>query len=72
MPQFVDRTLCLLYRALPQACTREERQRADAFALWSGEWIDLLHHMGFVVELPPDLQFAAPLVKPQLGGSRHA
>jgi len=72
MPQFVDRTLCLLYRALPQACTREERQRADAFALWSGEWIDLLHHMGFVVELPPDLQFAAAGVIARRAGKRPA
>ena len=42
MPQLVDRTLCLLYRVLPAAHSQEERQTADAFALWAGEWIDLM------------------------------
>ena len=63
MLQLVDRTLCLLYRVLPAAHSQEQRQTADAFALWAGEWIDLMHHMGFVVEIPPDLQFAAASAK---------
>ena len=70
MPQLVDRTLCLLYRVLPAAHSQEERQTADAFALWAGEWIDLMHHMGFVVEIPPDLQFAAASVKARRTGKR--
>lgn len=70
MPQLVDRTLCLLYRVLPAAHSQEERQTADAFALWAGEWIDLMHHMGFVVEIPPDLQFAAASTKARRTGKR--
>ena len=72
MPQLVDRTLCLLYRVLPAAHSQEERQTADAFALWAGEWIDLMHHMGFVVEIPPDLQFAAASTKARRTGKRPA
>ena len=72
MPQLVDRTLCLLYRVLPAAHSQEERQTADAFALWAGEWIDLMHHMGFVVEIPPDLQFEAASAKARRTGNRPA
>ena len=71
MPQLVDRTLCLLYRVLPAAHSQEERQTADAFALWAGEWIDLMHHMGVVVEIPADVQFAAASVKAGGTGKRR-
>ena len=70
MPQLVDRTLCLLYRVLPTEHSQEERRIADAFALWAGEWIDLMHHMGFVVEIPLDLQFAAASIKARRAGKR--
>ena len=72
MPQLVDRTLCLLYRVLPAAHSQEQRQTSDAFALWAGEWIDLMHHMGFVVEIPPDLQFASASAKARRTGKRPA
>lgn len=70
MLQLVDRTLCLLYRALPASPTRQEQKAADAFALWAGEWLDLMRHMGFEVEIPPDLQFASASIKARRAGKR--
>ena len=61
MPYLVDSTLTLVRASPPPGLAIHGNNRTgDAFALWAGEWLDLLHSMGFVVEVPADLRHAAP------------
>lgn len=62
MPHLVDITLSLFLASPPPALAYGAGRKgvSDAFALWAGEWLDLLHSMGFLVEVPPSLRHAAP------------